>query len=230
MQDIPTFGERLENVRERIAGACSRAGRNPEEVQLVAVSKGFGPEDVREAYSLGLAAFGESKVQEARAKIPECPEGISWHLIGHLQSNKIKHAVRLFDVVHSVDSIKLLDQLDEACDVAGRIMRVFLEVNVSGEKSKFGMNPDQAAEVVAAALNCSRLEPVGLMTMAPLADKPEKARGYFRKLRELRDKWNSDFDVALNGLSMGMTNDFEVAIEEGATLVRIGTALFDGST
>ncbi len=220
------IAERYRTVRERIEKACARARRDPADIQLVAVSKGHDPEHIREAMTCGVTVFGESKVQEARAKIPQCPEGLTWHLVGHLQTNKIKHAVPLFDVVHSVDSLKRLTALDDACDAYGRTLQIFVEVNVSGEKSKFGLKPEAASEVLEATLQCRRLELRGLMTMAPLASDPEKTRPYFRQLREWRDQWSRDLNIPMSDLSMGMTNDFEVAIEEGATYIRVGTALF----
>lgn len=220
------MSDRLNRIEERIAAACARGGRNRDDVTLVAVSKTRPPEVVAEAASLGLRIFGENKVQEARAKIPESPGHISWHLIGHLQSNKAKLAAQLFDCIHSVDSEKLASVLNAAADEAGRTVRVLLEINVSGEASKFGLEPEQALSVLEAANACPRLIVDGLMTMAPFVPDPEKARPYFRQLRELRDRLARDTGSPLEQLSMGMSGDFEVAIEEGATMVRIGTLLF----
>ncbi|MCO5045706.1 MAG: YggS family pyridoxal phosphate-dependent enzyme [Kiritimatiellae bacterium] len=221
-----SVADRLSAIEERILAACARAGRSRDEVELIAVSKTQPPAAVAEVAALGLRIFGENKVQEARAKIPECPSQLSWHLIGHLQSNKAKWAVELFDVIHSVDSEKLARVLDAAADAAGRTVRILLEVNVSGEGSKFGLKPEEVAGVLAVANACPRLVVEGLMTMAPLAPEAEKARPYFRKLRELRDSLARETGTPLEHLSMGMSGDFEVAIEEGATRVRIGTLLF----
>lgn len=218
--------ERIAAIQERISSACARAGREPGSVTLVAVSKTHPPEAIREAANAGLTVFGESRVQEARAKIPLCPSGISWHLVGHLQSNKVKHAVQLFEVIHSVDSFRLLEAVDRACDEAGRRMDVLLEVNVSGEAVKFGLGPEAVPDVLKRANELMRVNVAGLMTMPPFAEDAEKARPHFRRLRELRDKWRAESGFALDQLSMGMSGDFEVAIEEGATLVRVGTALF----
>lgn len=220
------LADRLNRLEERIAAACARAGRARADVTLVAVSKTHPPETIAEAASLGLRVFGENKVQEARAKIPECPGHLSWHLVGHLQSNKAKPAVELFDVIHSVDSEKLVRVLNSASDAAGRALKILLEVNVSGEASKFGLSPDAVQPVLEVANECPRLIVAGLMTMAPFATDPEKARPYFAKLRELRDRLARETGVPLEELSMGMSGDFEPAIEEGATLIRIGTLLF----
>lgn len=221
-----TLADRLAHVEKRIAAACARAGRPRDAVLLVAVSKTQPPEIVTEAAALGLRVFGENKVQEARAKIPACPSHLSWHLIGHLQSNKAGWAAELFDVVHSVDSMKLVRALDKATEAAGRTLRILLEVNVSGEASKFGLKPEEVAAVLELANACPRLLVEGLMTMAPFAPDPEKARPHFRALRELRDRLARETGTPLDALSMGMSGDFEVAIEEGATMVRIGTLLF----
>lgn len=221
-----TFPDRLARVQERVAAACARAGRTVDEVQLIAVSKTHGPEAVAEAVACGLRVFGENKVQEARAKIPLCPGGLFWHLIGHLQSNKAYAAVELFDVIHSVDSLKLLNLLDRAGDELGKTVRVLLEVNVSGESTKFGLKPDEVPALLEAANALPRIEVTGLMTMAPLAPEAEKARPHFRRLRELRDQWQAESGARLAELSMGMSHDFEVAIEEGATWIRVGTLLF----
>ena len=221
-----TFQERLEQVQQRMAAACARAGRRPDEVQLIAISKTYGPERVREAAECGLRIFGENKVQEAEAKVPECPGNLSWHLVGHLQSNKAGRAAALFDQIHSVDSLKLLQRIEAAAAVEGKRLPVLLEINVSGEGSKFGLRPAAAPEVLQRAGELEYAQIVGLMTMPPVTPEAEKARTYFRRLRELRDEWSAEFSVALPELSMGMSHDFEVAIEEGATWIRVGTALF----
>jgi pyridoxal phosphate enzyme (YggS family) len=221
-----TFSDRLARVQERVQSACARSGRPPAAVALIAVSKTHGPEAVAEAVACGLRRFGENKVQEAGAKIPLCPGGLTWDLVGHLQSNKAYAAVALFDLIHSVDSIKLARVLDRAGDELGKRVRILLEVNVSGESSKFGLKPDEVPAVLEAANELPRLEVLGLMTMAPLAPEAEKARPHFRRLRELRDQWACQLGTPLPELSMGMSHDFDVAIEEGATCIRVGTLLF----
>lgn len=220
------FQQRLEMVRERMAAACARASRSPDSVRLIAVSKTHGPDAVEAVAACGQTVFGENKVQEAKAKIPLSPQGLSWHLIGHLQSNKAALAAELFDVIHSVDSAKLLDVLNRSGDELGRTVRVLLEVNVSGESSKFGLKPDDAPSLIKLANSLPRIELIGLMTMAPLVAEAEKARPVFRRLRELRDRLSAELGTPLPELSMGMSNDYEIAIEEGATWVRVGTALF----
>ena len=221
-----TIAENLSRVRGRIAAACARAGRLPESVRLVAVSKTYGPEAVREAAAAGQGIFGENRVQEAAAKMPECPGNLRWHLVGRLQSNKAGLAARLFDWVHSVDSAKLLEALDRHAAEAGRRIDVLVQVNVSGERSKAGLAPGAALEVLARAEGLRHVQVRGLMTIPPAAEDPEKARAHFRALRELRDGWAAETGLDLAELSMGMTHDMDVAIEEGATFVRVGTGIF----
>lgn len=220
------LADRLAVVEERIRAACARCGRKRDSVQLVAVSKTHGPDKVAEAVACGLRVFGENKVQEARAKIPLCPGGLVWHLVGHLQGNKAFAAAELFDLIHSVDSAKLLHTLNRAGDELGKIVRILLEVNVSGESSKFGLKPAEVPAVLEAAHASPRIEVLGLMTMAPLAVEVEKARPFFRQLRTLRDELAARSGAPLEMLSMGMSHDFEVAIEEGATCIRVGTSIF----
>ncbi len=195
-------------------------------MRLLAVTKKQPPERVREALEAGVALFGENRVQEAMAKISMCPGQAVWHMIGHLQTNKVREAVRLFQMIHSVDSLKLLEALDAAGTAAGRVMPVLLEVNVSGESSKFGLAPEAVPAVLEAANRLHRVQVAGLMTIPPAADEPEKARPHFARLRTLRDAWRAGTGYGLDELSMGMSGDFEVAIEEGATCVRIGMAIF----
>jgi len=216
----------LENVRRRIAVACARAGRNPAEVTLLAVSKGQPPEVVRAAADLGLTLFGENKVQEARAKIPLCPSRLRWHLVGHLQSNKAREAVHWFEMIQSVDSLALAAELQKQADKAAKTVPVLIEVNVAGESSKFGYRPEALLAELTALNTFPRLELHGLMTLAPWTPDPEKVRPVFQRLRELKTECEQRLGASLAHLSMGMSGDFEVAIEEGATLVRIGTALF----
>jgi len=217
----------IARVRARIAEAALRGGRRPESVQLVAVTKTVGPERIREAVACGLRVFGENRVQEARAKVSEVP-GVSWHLIGSLQRNKIKEALRLFEVIHSVDSVGLAEELSRRSMERGtRRAEVLLQVNISQEPQKHGVAPEEAERVVGAVLDLQGLRLRGLMGMAPLVDTPEAARPSFRRLRELRDRLEEAFpEAGVYELSMGMTDDFEVAIEEGATIVRVGRALF----
>lgn len=218
-----SFSNRLKIVDQRITAACEKAGRQREEVRLLAVSKTKPPEAVREAADCGLRLFGENKVQEAQAKIPLCPGGLEWHLIGHLQSNKARVAANLFQMIHSVDSLKLLQALETH---AGTTLPVLLQVNVSGEGSKSGMTPGEVAEVIESANQMQKVEVHGLMTIPPFTPDPEKARGHFAALRNLRDRLQNETGTPLPELSMGMSHDLEIAIEEGSTWVRIGTDLF----
>jgi pyridoxal phosphate enzyme (YggS family) len=216
----------FESLRQRISTACDRAGRDPGGVTLVAVSKGQPPAVVRAAADLGLVVFGENKIQEAKAKIAMCPGRLRWHLLGHLQTNKARDAVHFFEMIHSVDSLRLAEEIQKQADKAAKQVSVLLEVNVAGESSKFGYRPDALLAELSALNAFPRLEIHGLMTMAPWSPEPEKARPYFRHLREIKGECEQQLGAPLAHLSMGMTGDFEVAIEEGATLVRIGTALF----
>jgi pyridoxal phosphate enzyme (YggS family) len=218
--------ERVGAVRTRLAAACERCGRDPASVRLVAVSKTYGPDAITEAVRCGVDVFGENRVQEAAAKIEYCPPGLEWHLIGHLQSNKARVAVRMFDLIHSVDSPKLLQAVDRLSREEGVTQRLLLQVNVSGEASKFGLSPDEVPALLEASRDCMNVEVAGLMTMPPLTTDPQKAAPYFARLRSLRDVWRDTSGLDLDELSMGMSHDCEVAIAEGATLVRIGTALF----
>ncbi len=221
-----TFAQRLAAVRERIDAACARAGRSVDEVEIVAVTKTHGPEVVRDAWEGGLRIMGENRVQEAAAKIPQSVSGPEWHLIGHLQKNKIRHALPLFSFFHSIDTPDLLAQMERIAEEADASPHILLEVNVSGESSKFGIRPDALPRMVEQALSARRLTLEGFMTMAPFSPNPEDARPHFARLRELRDKMERDFGASFPRLSMGMSGDFEVAVEEGATWVRLGTVLF----
>lgn len=223
---VSDLAANLENVRRRLAEACDRARRDPADVTLLAVSKNQPPERVAEAAGLGLTLFGENRVQEARQKIPLCPGSLAWHLIGHLQSNKARDAVAHFRMIESVDSLDLAREIQRQAEKQARQVPVLLEVNVAGESSKFGWAPDRLLAELADVNALSRLEIHGLMTVAPYATDPERVRPVFRRLRELRDRCADALGAPLPVLSMGMSGDFPVAIEEGATLIRVGTALF----
>src|SRR5437870_7431806 len=216
----------LERVRAQIAEAAEKSGRQPADVELVAITKTHDAERVREAHEAGQQVFGESRVQEARAKIPELPSNLRWHFVGHLQKNKIRHALPLFELIHSVDSLALAEDINRIAEEEGLHPRVLLEVNVAGEGSKFGFSPEKLRDQMEGLLALPRLSILGLMTIPPLAEEAEASRKYFVQLRELRDRLQTEFRVDLAQLSMGMTQDFPVAIEEGATLVRVGTAIF----
>ncbi|HWI57171.1 MAG TPA: YggS family pyridoxal phosphate-dependent enzyme [Bacillota bacterium] len=216
----------LTQIQQRIAAACARAGREPGSVTLLGVTKTQPPEAVREAAQLGLMLFGENKIQEAKAKIPLCPGRLRWHMIGHLQSNKCRDAVELFDMIQSVDSLALAEELNKRAEQAAKTMPILLEVNIVGEASKFGYKPEQLLADLNQLNALPRLEIHGLMTIPPWTPLPEKVRPAFRKARELKSECEQKLGAPLPHLSMGMSGDFEVAIEEGATIVRIGTALF----
>lgn len=230
MIDSSALRTRLDEVRARIARAAGRAGRDPASVRLVAVSKTFPAEFVRAAADLGQIDFGENKVQEALVKMDQTADlPIRWHLVGHLQSNKAKKAGR-FDVVHSVDSAALVSRLDEAARAARKSVELLVQVDLAGEATKHGAQEAEVAGMVEAARSLTAVRLVGLMLLPPAVDNPEQVRPFFRRLRELRERLLTRGVVAsaMNELSMGMSHDFEVAVEEGATLVRVGTAIFGG--
>jgi pyridoxal phosphate enzyme (YggS family) len=220
------LAENLARIRNRIAAACERAGRDPASVTLLAVTKTHPPEVVNEAVDLGLALFGENKVQEAKAKIPLCPARARWHMIGHLQSNKCRDAVELFEMIQGVDSLHVAEELNKRAEQAAKTLPILLEVNIVGEASKFGYKPAQLLEDFQKLNALPRLEVHGLMAIPPWTPIPEKVRPVFRQLRELKERCEQVLGAPLPHLSMGMSGDFEVAIEEGATIVRVGTALF----
>ena len=223
---MSSIAENLERVREQIAKAASKSGRSAEDVDLVAISKTHDAEKVREAIEAGQSLFGESKVQEARAKIPELPSNLRWHFVGHLQKNKIRHALPLFELIHSVDSLALAQDINRIAEEDGLHPRVLLEVNVAAEGSKFGFQQEKLRAEMESLLALSRLSILGLMCIPPIAEEAEASRKFFVALRELRDRLQTEFHVDLAQLSMGMTQDYAVAVEEGATLVRVGTAIF----
>jgi len=236
--------ENIQRVQQRIADACARVRRSPSEVTLVAVTKTFPAETIVEAYRLGLRHFGENRVEEAGEKIPSVKSQISdtasglpcpamWHLVGHLQSRKARQAIELFDVIHSVDSVRLAEKLSRLCVESGRVMPILLECNVSGEESKYGFLVKTQADQqhwfakVEAIVRLPGVRVEGLMTVAPIAAQAEDVRPIFRRLRELRDELTVRFpQTSWRHLSMGMTDDLEVAVEEGATMVRVGRAIF----
>lgn len=224
------MSEAVEHIQARIADAAVRSGRTASDVQLIAVSKTHPAEAIREALECGLGVFGESKLQEARAKIAESPSRARWHFIGHLQSNKVRPALPLFELFHSVDRLDLASTINRIAGELGLFPRILLEVNMAGESSKFGFKPDELSEKIEPLLELDRLQIEGLMTIPPYAEDPEHSRPFFARLRELRDDLATRNNVRLDTLSMGMSGDFEVAIAEGATIVRIGTAIFGART
>jgi len=225
-----SIAENMAEVRERIAEAARRAGRRPEDVALMGVSKTHPPERIREAYAAGLRLFGENRVQEFAGKAVADLAAAEWHMIGHLQTNKAAKAAELFGAVDSVDSVKLAEKLDASARTLGKKLSVLIEINIGGEEAKSGVAPDSRGleELLLAAPRFEALEFRGLMTVPPFTEDPEGARPYFRKLRGLRDAIaaRKHRAVAMDALSMGMSHDFEVAIEEGSTCVRVGTAIF----
>ena len=231
-----SIAENVASVRVRVAEASRRAGRRPEEIALMAVSKTHPPEHVREAHAAGLRLFGENRVQEFAAKAAALADlaAADWHMIGHLQTNKAGKAAELFCAVDSVDSVKLAEKLDAAARSLSKKLSVLIEINVGGESAKSGVAPDsrELEELLLAAPRLEALKVLGLMTVPPFTDDPEEARRYFRKLRQLRDTIAARRLPAaqMNMLSMGMSHDFQVAIEEGSTCVRVGTAIFGNRT
>jgi PLP dependent protein len=225
-----SIAENLAQVRERVAAAVKRSGRSEAEVALMAVCKTFPAEAIREAYAAGQRLFGENRVQEFQEKAPKVADlaGLEMHLIGHLQSNKANKAAELFQAVDSVDSLKLAERLNAPTEKFRKKLPVLIEVNVGGEEAKSGVgaSADEIGAILLAAPSLANLEFRGLMTVPPFTDDPEGARPYFRKLRELRDEVAKQQGIRLDVLSMGMSHDFEVAIEEGSTCVRVGTAIF----
>lgn len=232
-EDLPSLEElrkRLDEVRLRIAASAQLAGRQPEEIKLIAVSKTHPAEVLRWAIEAGVTDLGENRVQEAEGKIEEIGRTRArWHLIGHLQSNKARRAVSLFDLIHSLDSVELAQRLDRLCSEEGRSrLPVLIQVDLGREETKAGASESELPEIVERVAACEHLSLTGLMTLPPFFEDAERVRPFFRRLRELRDRYKArgHFGDASGELSMGMSNDFEVAIEEGATMVRVGTAIF----
>ncbi|HEU6448670.1 MAG TPA: YggS family pyridoxal phosphate-dependent enzyme [Verrucomicrobiae bacterium] len=220
------FAENLEMIQRRMRAACQRAARDENSVMLLAVSKTHPAETIREAMNCGQIFFGESKIQEAKAKIPQSPGKARWHFIGHLQSNKARDAVEFFEMIQSVDSLNLAREISKRSEQAAKTMPILLEVNVAGESSKFGYAPEKLLAELKEINALSKIEIHGLMTIPPFTTDAEKARPFFRRLRELKMRCEEILGAPLPHLSMGMSGDFEIAIEEGATIVRVGTALF----
>jgi pyridoxal phosphate enzyme (YggS family) len=221
-----SLAENLDSIQQRIRAACDRAGRDVSSVTLLGVTKGQPPEAVTEGGRLGLAFFGENKIQEAKAKIPLCSGKLRWHFIGHLQSNKCRDAVELFEMIESVDSLYLAQEISKRADQAGKTMPILLEVNLAGESSKFGYAPDKLEAELSQINALPKVEIHGFMTVPPYTTNAENVRPVFRQMRELKERCEQILGAPLPHLSMGMSGDFEVAIEEGATIVRVGTALF----
>lgn len=223
MHDI---AQKLAQVRLVIAETATAAGRAPSDIELVAVTKTHPPETIAQAIDAGQLLFGENKVQEARAKIPLLPARARWHLIGHLQKNKIRHALPLFEMIHGVDSLELAQEMDRIAEELGLFPKILIEVNVAGESTKFGFKRGDLLRDMTQLLVLERLQIEGLMAIPPFSEKAEDSRGYFAALRTLRDDLQVAFGIPLPRLSMGMSNDYPVAIQEGATMVRVGTAIF----
>ncbi len=228
------IADRVAAVRERIARAAERASRAPEGITLVAVSKTFPTETVRTAFAAGVRHFGENRVQEGEAKVTALDglrsEGLQWHLVGHLQSNKARKAVALFDVVQSVDSVELAERLGRAASEAGRTLRVLVQVDLAGETGKFGLPEAAVPGALERMRSIDGLRVGGLMVLPPFLDDPEDVRPYFQRLRTLRDRMAAEGLLDGDDLSMGMSHDFEAAVEEGATIVRVGSAIFGERT
>jgi len=221
--------ENVKKIVERIEKACERVGRKAEEVKILAATKTRSPEEIRRAYNAGIRLFGENRVQEARKKIPQLADlkGSEWHMIGHLQTNKVKYAVELFNCIETIDRKGLVDEIVRRLEKKGiRGVKALIEVKLSPEETKSGCPPQKVEELVSYVLRFPQIELLGFMTVPPYLENPEEVRPYFRRLREIRNRMEDRFGKPFPELSMGMSHDFEVAVEEGATIVRIGTAIF----
>ena len=223
--DMSAIKENLLRVTEKIEKAARKIGRDPNEIKLVAVSKTVEAARIKEAIEAGVSILGENYVQEAQKKIEEIGRPVSWHFIGHLQSNKAKYAIRLFDMIHSIDSLPLAEELDRRAEQTDRLIKVMIEVNLSKEATKFGTDEEMVLNLAKRIQNLKHLSLEGLMTMPPYFDSSEMSRPYYIALRELKERMIKE-GIPMEELSMGMSNDFEIAIEEGATYVRVGTAIF----
>ncbi len=220
--------ENIDKIWDNIERAADRAGRKKQEIELVAVTKYSDTDEIIEAYNLGLGVFGENRIQSVKPKMEKLPKDIAWHFIGHLQRNKVKYIVDQFELVHSVDSLRLAEEMDKRFSMSGTTQDILLELNLSGEMSKYGLGRENIRPVLDEILQMQSLNLLGFMTMAPFVGDEKVIRGVFAGLRELRDELAEEYQLELPHLSMGMTNDYEIAIEEGATLVRIGSAIFKG--
>ena len=227
--------ENILTIRQRIARASSKINQDPSLITVVAVAKGRAVEQIKEVIEAGITDIGENKVQEAILKYnairtTQYAQRIKWHMVGHLQTNKVKETVRIFDLIHSVDSIRLADEINGQAAGIDKIQDILVQVNISGENTKFGLNPSEVIDFIKEIAEFKNINIKGLMTIAPIVDNPEQTRPYFKTLRELRDKINelSAVSCQLSALSMGMSDDFEVAIEEGSNMIRLGRAVFEG--
>lgn len=215
-------------VKSKIVAAATRSGRDPDQIELIAVTKTFSPEIIHDAVAAGQKLFGENRVQELMSKVPVLPPDVRWHLIGHLQSNKVRKVLPVVEAIHSVDSLDLARNIHRIAGELGVVSKIYLEVNVSGEVSKYGFEPVRLEAELEELLTLDRLKVAGLMTVPPIGETGEESRCYFAALRELRDRLEVRSGKPLPGLSMGMSGDYETAVEEGATIVRVGSAIFGG--
>lgn len=223
---MSAIGTQLDGIRARIAAACSRSGRIPDDVKLVAVSKTFPAEDIREAFDLGQMRFGESRLQEAEPKVAALPNELEWHFIGRVQRNKVRKILPHFPYIHAVDSIKLATHIDGVAADLGLRPKIFLQINQASEESKGGFDIENFSAVMEEIRELKQIEPVGLMTIPPVVEDPEDSRKWFAELKRIRDGIEGNGSPKLPFLSMGMSGDFEVAVEEGATHIRVGSAIF----
>lgn len=228
MMDMQTIEQNIAQVRQNIKQAAEKAGRNPDDILLLAVSKTKPVEQIKEAVACGCTALGENKVQEIMDKYEPMGEGVHWHLIGHLQTNKVKYIIDKVDCIHSVESIRLAEEIEKRAAAKDKVMDILVEVNIAQEESKFGIAVDAVESFLQELSNFPHIRVRGLMTVAPFVENPEENRGYFRKMRELLVDINAKkiHNINMDVLSMGMTGDYMVAIEEGATIVRVGTGIF----
>ena len=221
------IADNIKLVREKIESKCAEIGRNSKEIKLIAVSKNFGPDDITAAFDNGISDFGENKAQELNSKFEVLGNKMTWHFIGHLQKNKVKFAIRSAEYIHSVDSLSLADEINKKAEQINKVQKILLQVKTSDEETKSGVeNEDEIFSLVDSSNRLKNIELIGLMTIAPFTDNEEEIRKSFRYLRKLRDDLNTKGFKNINELSMGMTSDFEIAIEEGATMLRIGSAIF----
>ncbi len=223
--------DNLKNINKRINAACKKVGRDPSEIAIVAVTKGVDPYTISDAFMQGMRDIGENRVQEAQKKKANVLPGAKWHMIGHLQTNKVKDALELFDLIHSLDSIELARKIDKEANKAGKIAEVLVQVNTSGEEAKYGIKPEEASNFLREVSALQHIKVLGLMTITPLAEDAETVRPHLKRLREIYDAVSQELipNIEMKYLSMGMSQDFDIAIEEGANMVRIGSAIFKES-